>query len=97
MKKGIRERISHYIKKNETDLLCSGELDFSLEMFGNSSLFICGINRILKYTESEIILKAKEFNVEIFGKGLNCSVYHVQGIEITGNIEEIRFTNGEKI
>ncbi len=79
-----------YIKKNDEGLL-GRNLDFSLEMFGNTSLVLYGCRRILKYTTEEMILRAKNFDVSVSGENLNCSVYHVQGVEISGVIEQIKF------
>lgn len=92
---GVRQRLSDYIKKNEGDLLTSGDLDFSLEAFGNSSVFIRGVKRILKYTAEEMILRAKDFDIIISGRNLNCDVYHLGGIEITGRVSSINFEDGE--
>ncbi len=88
---GKKARLIEYIQKNDSDSLLSRDLDFSLEMFGNTQLVLYGCRRILKYSSEEMIFSSKKFDVLITGKLLNCAVYHIQGVEITGNIESIKF------
>lgn len=94
---GARQRLTDYIKKNEGDLLISDDLDFSLEAFGNSSVFIKGVERIMKYTAEEMILRAKDFDIVVSGKDLNPAVYHLGGVEITGRVSSISFVDGERV
>ncbi len=91
---GVRQRLSDYVKKNEGDLFVSGDLDFSLETFSNSSVFIRGVKRILKYTAEEMVLRARDFDIVISGIDLNCAVYHLGGVEITGRVSSINFVDG---
>lgn len=86
-----RVGIFEYIKKCDDDSLLSRNLDFSLEMFGNTQLVLYGCRRILKYTFEEMILEAKNFDVSILGRCLNCCAYHIHGVEISGDIEDIKF------
>lgn len=83
--------IFEYIKKHDNDGLLRVNLDFSMEMFGNTQIVLYGCRRILKYTYEEMILEAKNFDVSISGSCLNCAAYHIQGVEISGNIEDIKF------
>lgn len=69
-----------------TDML-DGE--FRLEMHGRRELYIQGCRRIIKYSESKIVLSAKVFDVCICGEGLFCSSYHCSGVEISGFIESV--------
>lgn len=83
--------IFDYIKKCDNTDLGLGGLDFSLEAFENSRIVLYGCRRIIKYTFSEMILETRKFNVCIYGSTLNCSAYHVHGVEISGEIDNIKF------
>ncbi len=85
-----KNRLLQYIMDNE-DMLFSRDLAFSLEMFGNGHLVLYGCRKILKYSSSEMIFSAKDFDVSVAGEQLNCAVYHIQGVEISGDIRKIEF------
>ena len=86
-----RYGIFEYIKKRDEDQLFSRDLSFSLEMTGNSQLILYGCRKIRKYSCDEMIFEAKNFDVSVLGDGLNCTVYHIQGVEISGDIQSIKF------
>ena len=90
-RRGVRAGIFEYIKKCDEDSISARNLDFSIEMFGNSQLVLYGCRRILKYTFEEMILEAKNFDICISGHCLNCAAYHLHGVEISGEIEDIKF------
>lgn len=85
-----KKRLLQYIKEND-DGLFSRDLDFSLEMFGRTHLVLYGCRKIVKYTRDEMVFRAKDFDISVSGVNLSCAVYHVQGVEISGDIEEIKF------
>lgn len=96
MKRGTDGRskklgIFEYIKKYDEETFVSGNIDFSLEMFGNTQLVLYGCRRIIRYTFEEMILEAKNFDVRIVGHCLVPSAYHMHGVEISGDIEDIEF------
>ena len=86
-----RHGIFEYIKRRDSDQLFSWDLSFSLEMIGNSELMLYGCREIKKYSCEEMIFEAKNFDVSVSGECLNCAVYHVQGVEISGDIRSIKF------
>lgn len=83
--------IFEYIKRRDSDQLFSRDLSFSLEMVGNSQLILYGCREIKKYSCDQMIFEAKNFDVLVSGERLNCAVYHVQGVEISGDIQSVKF------
>ena len=76
---------------SKTELPCDMlQGEFRLELRGRREVFVSGCKRIIKYSEDEMIISAKNFNARIQGKGLVCSSYHCSGIVIEGLIEDIR-------
>lgn len=81
---------------SKTQLPCdllAGE--FRLEMRGRRELFVSGCRRILKYSEREMVIRAKVFDVFIEGDGLVCASYHYSGIAINGLVKTIRLEGFE--
>ena len=65
--------------------------DFRLEIRGRNSVIVCGCKRILKYTPTEIVLSAKDFEVAIMGERLICTAYHDGAICVEGYVMGIEF------
>ena len=64
--------------------------EFRLELRGRRELYICGCRRILKYSEEEMVIRAKAFDVFIEGERLVCASYHYSGITVTGLVKNIK-------
>ena len=86
-----KRTIKELVARCDRDGYLTSDLGFSLEMISNSNLVLYGCRKILKYTASEMVFRAKSFDIAIGGEDLFCAVYHIDGVEITGKIEEIRF------
>lgn len=86
-----KSRILDYINHFREDGLLNGDLAFSLEMLDNTDMLLRGCRQIVKYTANEMILRAKRFDVSVSGEGLKCATYHLEGVEIEGEIREIKF------
>ena len=65
--------------------------DFRLEIRGRNSVIVCGCRRIQKYTPTEIVLSAKDFDVAIIGERLVCTAYHEGAICLEGYIVGVKF------
>ena len=65
--------------------------DFRLEIRGRNSVIVCGCRRIQKYTPTEIMLSAKDFDVKIIGERLTCTAYHEGAICLEGNVTGVTF------
>ena len=63
---------------------------------GRKSIYLCEAEKILKYTESEIVLRLKKENVSFLGKQLSLLGFRTGSVEITGNITEIAFGSRDK-
>ena len=70
--------------------------DFRLEIRGRNSVIICGCRRIQKYTPTEIILSAKDFDVSIIGERLVCTAYHEGAVCLEGYVVGVRFDPDKK-
>ena len=61
---------------------------------GRKCVYLCEAEKILKYTEGEIVLRLKKENISFFGNELSLSGFRSGTAEVMGNITEIAF--GEK-
>ncbi len=81
---------------SKTQLPCDLlEGEFRLEMRGRRELYIFGGKRILKYSDNEMVIRAKAFDVFIGGERLTCASYHQSGIVIKGTVKSIELENFE--
>lgn len=81
---------------SKTQLPCDLlEGEFRLEMRGRRELYIFGGKKILKYSEEEMVIRAKVFDVFIGGEKLVCASFHQSGIVIKGLIKKIELENFE--
>ena len=81
---------------SKTQLPCDLlEGEFRLEMRGRRELYICGCRRILKYSEQEMVIRARAFDVFVEGERLVCASYHYSGITINGLVKNIRLEGFE--
>ena len=81
---------------SKTQLPCDLlEGEFRLEMRGRRELYIFGGKRILKYSDSEMVIRAKVFDVIICGDKLTCASFHQSGIVIKGLVKSIELENFE--
>ena len=69
--------------------------DFRLEIRGRNSVIVCGCKRIQKYSPTEIILSAKDFDVAIIGERLICTAYHEGAICVEGYVTKVNFDPDE--
>ena len=65
--------------------------DFRLEIRGRNSVIVCGCRRIQKYTPTEMVLSAKDFDVSVVGERLICTAYHEGAICIEGYVTDVKF------
>ncbi len=81
---------------SKTQLPCDLlEGEFRLEMRGRRELYIFGGKRILKYSDNEMVIRAKVFDVFIGGEKLTCASFHQSGIVIKGIVKSIELENFE--
>lgn len=62
------------------------EGSFTLEIRERRTVFVRGCRRIVKYSESEMIIAVRGFEVRVRGQGLTCSTYHLGAVTIEGEI-----------
>jgi hypothetical protein len=62
------------------------EGSFSLEIRERRTVFVRGCRRIVKYSEDEMIIAVRGFEVRIRGQGLTCSTYHCGAVTVDGEI-----------
>ena len=89
--KDKRSRILEYIKSKNNESIMPRATNFSIEVLDNREMLLRGCKRILKYTEQQIILSTKVFDILVGGEDLRCATYHIDGVEIDGDIREIKF------
>lgn len=66
------------------DILTGG---FRIELRGRNTMYMQGCRRILKYSESEMVMATMDFDVRVMGRRLICSSYHTGAVAIEGEIE----------
>lgn len=80
----------------KTNLPCDLlEGEFRLELRGRGEMYLCGCKKILKYSEEEMVIRARTFDVVVQGEKLICASFHCSGIVIEGNIQSIKLENFE--
>lgn len=72
------------------------EGEFSVEIRGRSTLYMCGCRRIIKYSPDEMVMAAKGFEVRIRGAGLICTSYNCGAITVEGEIGGVDLANWEE-
>ena len=63
---------------------------------GMKSVYLCEAEKILKYTEKEIVLRLKRESISFVGDRLTLSGFRSGTVEVTGNITEIVFGGRDK-
>ena len=71
------------------------EGSFSLEIRERRTVFVRGCRRIVKYSESEMIIAVRGFELRIRGEGLICSTYHLGTVTVEGEIHGIDLGDAE--
>ena len=75
----------------DCDMLCRG---FCVELKGRNHAEICGVKRILVYTETEVSFVTSDGIFAIKGMRLYCSSYKRGAVIVEGNIRTMGFDNG---
>lgn len=92
-------RENNKITKNKTDrILDSLQLpkdilrgDIRLTLTGNREVWIENYKGLLEYTNTSIVLQAKNCKVQFEGKGLSIDYYTNEDMKLTGRITCIRY------
>ena len=63
----------------------------NLSLCGNNELYISNHRGILSYGEEEMIILAKEYQIQIKGKALNIYAYSKDDLIIKGYINSLEF------
>ena len=68
-----------------------------ISVTGNSEAFIENFKNIIKYSQEEITIQCKRYQVGIVGEKLSIECYSKEELKITGNIMEIKFFAGNHL
>lgn len=63
----------------------------NLAMSGNKELYISNHRGILSYGQEEMVILAKEYQIQIKGKGLNIISFTKEDLTIQGYISSLEF------
>ena len=63
---------------------------------GKKSVYLCEAEKILKYSEDEIVLRLRRESISFIGEGLLLSGFRSGTVEVMGRIREIVFGGREK-
>jgi len=91
-KSGLLEKMSKQLDV-DCDMLCRG---FSAELKGRNRAEICGVKRILTYTDSEVSFVTSDGVFCIKGARLYCASYKRGAVVVEGAIASLGFENGGK-
>lgn len=87
---GMFERMSKGLDI-DCDMLCRG---FCVEMRGRNHAEICGVKRILTYTDTEVAFVTSDGIFAVRGKRLYCASYKRGAVIVEGDICLLGFDNG---
>lgn len=87
---GMLERMSKGLDI-DCDMLCRG---FCAELRGRNRVEICGVRRILTYTDTEVSFVTSEGIFTVSGKRLYCASYKRGAVIVEGCIISLCFDNG---
>lgn len=87
---GVFERMSKGLDI-DADMLCKG---FSVWLKGKNHAEICGVRRILVYTDENISFVTSDGIFAVNGKRLYCSSYKRGAVIVEGEILRMGFDNG---
>ena len=64
---------------------------------GQIVLLLCGVGRIVAYTDDRIVLqmKSREY-ISVLGKSLNCNTYYSGAVRIFGRVDSVDFHQREE-
>lgn len=63
---------------------------------GTKNIYLCEAEKILKYNESEIVLRLHRESVSFFGEAMLLTGFRSGTVEVRGRIKEIVFGSREK-
>ncbi len=66
----------------------------TVEIKGDSEVYVTGCEGILEFERERIIIKAARQTVEITGKDLEISEFLASGVCASGTVNEVRITRG---
>lgn len=90
------DRPGFFEKMNKTfdvdcDMLCNG---FCTEWKGRNHAEICGVKRILLYTDTEVSFVTSDGIFSVSGARLCCTAYKCNVVIVEGNIKSMYFDDG---
>ena len=77
----------------DCDMLCRG---FYAELKGRNHAEICGVKRILSYTDTELSFVTPDGVFSLKGNRLYCASYNRGAVIVEGNITSMGFKDGGK-
>ena len=88
------ERLSRILDV-PADVACGG---MTLELRGSTDLLVCGVRKILAYSDTGFCLATPAGRITVKGDGLSMSAYHNDGTVIRGIVRSIEIDRerGEK-
>lgn len=87
---GIFERMNKGLDI-DCDMLCRG---FCIELKGRNHAEICGVKRILAYTDTEVAFVTSDGVFTVKGNRLYCASYKRGAVIVEGDISLLGFDNG---
>ena len=100
----MTERCVNYVSKKKSYSLISRLMKFAdfpieasgrvstVEIKGDSEVYITGCEGILEFESERIVIKAIKQNIEILGEGLEISEFLSSGVCASGVVNEVRIT-----
>ena len=82
------------MKNGKRRVCATGESSAFLRSFGE--ITVCGCQRVLHYSTDTVRLMLTDGIMEIEGRDISASTYFGREIRLTGRIENIRLTGGQK-
>lgn len=75
------------------DVACGG---MTLELRGSTDLLVCGVKKILAYSDTGFCLATPAGRITVRGEGLTMYAYHSDGTVIRGRLRSIELDRGEE-
>lgn len=83
--------ISKLMRYGDFPIEASGHVP-TVEIKGNSEVYVTGCESILEFESDRILIKAKGQTITILGDGLELSEFLASGVCASGVVNEVRIT-----
>jgi hypothetical protein len=83
-------------KRGHIPTLFSARIEAECRSDGQIALLLCGVRRIVVYTDDRIVLqmKGREY-ISVLGNALDCSTYYSGAVRILGRVDAVDFHQRE--